>query len=958
MFFLKSNIDISQSRGVMAILIHPDHSVWNARTKRMMVAMFCAAAICFGPVRAGTIRGSVHSRETNEAIVGANVYIPGTGLGAASGPRGEFKIGSIPKGTYSLRVDMVGYKSREVSRVTIEADTSVVSLDIRLEEAPVNIAEVVIRARANRELESTGIRNEFEANNIISVITAQTIERSTDRTAADVLQRVAGLSLIRSNGEGRYVVMRGLEQRYNNTLVDGIRIPSPESKDRFVPMDIFPSGLFEQIEVTKALTPERAGDAIGGSTNLMLREAPENFVFSINALTGGTSRVLGKSFNTFDRSAVAELDPDRLAGSVSDLDPTTLIKPRTNPTSAEFSVNNLRFSSKNAPLDGLYSSIIGGRLFEKRIGVIASGSYQNTYSTQLTDSYSLGSDVNTIDAEGHLLPYASTHSNRNFFINKTRVGASVKMDFIADEDHQLSTTYMFVRQEEAQVRNSLSTQIDGTRGSADLTYGYRSALRTQNISSISLAGSHFTTTALSVRWTLNYTDAVQDRPDEAEYTVLRNFDPYGNIQPFQGLGGITHSWRKNDDRQYLGKTDALWRVTSDGMHTLQVGVILQKLDRANFQNDYKLNPAIIKGSTQPFTSIDSAITVPFGFGSTSGSSVYGYQNYKAYEFMISLYGQYTFVMGPLQILTGLRWEMAKDTFYTMAPKVPGQNSATVKFVDFLPGIHFRYEFAQGHIGRLSFTRSMSRPSYFDLVPASERSDNSSSTGNPSLRPAHSSNLDLKYEYYANTTDLLSLGFYYKRITDPIEDQFSSAGVVFNTSKGNGNPATVYGYEAVVSKKLWNFRISGNYSYVVSKITNAKLVPVLDPYGDPVVPVPVVQQTRPLQSQSPHLANIILSYQDDDWGTGMNVSYNYTGRRLLAVAQIDGYDTYENGVGELDFAAEQQLFANLKLNLKLINLLRSSVVTEVAPGDYIKHPPIIIQQDFNKLRGSIGISYRF
>jgi hypothetical protein len=141
------------------------------------------------------------------------------------------------------------------------------------------------------------------------------------------------------------------------------------------------------------------------------------------------------------------------------------------------------------------------------------------------------------------------------------------MDVIAAEDHVFSTTYMVVRQEEAQVRNSLSTQIDGTRGSADLTYGYRSALRTQDISSISVAGSHFTTAPFSIRWTLNYTDAVQDRPDEAEYTILRNFDPYGNIQPFQGLGGITHSWRKNDDNQYLGKLDATWHLTSDGMHT-------------------------------------------------------------------------------------------------------------------------------------------------------------------------------------------------------------------------------------------------------------------------------------------------------------------------------------------------------------------------------------------------------
>jgi hypothetical protein len=145
--------------------------------------------------------------------------------------------------------------------------------------------------------------------------------------------------------------------------------------------------------------------------------------------------------------------------------------------------------------------------------------------------------------------------------------------------------------------------------------------------------------------------------------------------------------------------------------------------------------------------------------------------------------------------------------------------------------------------------------------------------------------------------------------------------------------------------------------VISRITNTKLVPVIDAYGDPVQPVPAVVQTRPLQSQSPDIVNLSLSYLNPDWGTTMNVSYNYTGRRLIAVAQIDGYDTYQDGVGELDASGEQTLIGNLKFNIKLINLLNSTVVTEVASGDYVKHNPIVIQKEYNKFRGSVGLSFR-
>jgi hypothetical protein len=119
----------------------------------------------------------------------------------------------------------------------------------------------------------------------------------------------------------------------------------------------------------------------------------------------------------------------------------------------------------------------------------------------------------------------------------------------------------------------------------------------------------------------------------------------------------------------------------------------------------------------------------------------------------------------------------------------------------------------------------------------------------------------------------------------------------------------------------------------------------------------VQQVRPLQSQSPQIANVILSYENKDWGVETNLSYNYTGRRLLAVSRLDGYDTYEDSVGEYDFSADKKLLENFNLSIKLINIFNSPAVTEVASGAYVKHAPIIILRDSNKMRASIGIAYK-
>ncbi len=917
----------------------------------LWIAAFLLLELFSYTASAGTIHGSVRGKVKNEPIPGANITIQGTRLGASSDQAGVFIIRHVSVGAYTIHVRILGYTEMESKRITVATDTSSVNIDMLLEESILSMGEMVVQARANRELEISGIQSEYDAKNIINVITAQTIERSTDRTAADVLQRVPGISLIRSNGgEGRYVIVRGLEQRYNNTLVDGMKIPSPESKDRFVPLDIFPSALFERIEVTKALTPDLAGDAIGGTTNIIFRRAPEEFVFSASAARGYSSGLYNKKFTTFDAGTVPELDPDRLHNTVNDNDPVAQLGPRYHTSASDFTVKNLKTTDRTAPLDGMYSIVTGNRFLDSRLGIMAAGSYQNTSNLTSSEYYSLGTNVNS-----NLKPFEATLDQRVTSSRKMRSGATVKADFIIQFDHQLSASFIYLNQTEELVREGLQTTLDGSRGASDLSYSYRTALRTQNVSNYSLSGEHFTSSPVVLRWTANYTDAVQDRPDEADYTLLQNFDQKGNLQPFQGLGQVDHSWRKNTDKQYLGKADISWRLTDDNAHAIQTGGSFQKLQRVNFQNDFKLNPAIVNGRTEAFISLDSVHLVPVGFG---GTPVFGFQNYKAQEALWSVYFQYVLNTGALQILAGVRWEQTRDMYWTQAPVTAGRTQDTVMFVDFLPSIHIRYAFSPEHTLRLSVTRTMSRPSYFELVPATDKQDDRQTNGNPDLLAAHSTNVDVRYEYSPSYADQFSIGVYSKRITDPIENQFNASGVVFTTTKANGNPADVYGLEVAAATHYGDLGVSANYTYVFSRMEQLTLVPTLDAYGDPIIPVPNYTRTRALQAQSPSIVNASISYTNKDWGTGVHVSYNYTGKRLMAVSAIDGWDTYEDGIGEMDCSADQDLLPGFKVSLKLINLLNAVAVTEVPSGDRTTHPDLVVQRDFNKLRGSIGITYHF
>jgi TonB-dependent receptor len=338
--------------------------------------------------------------------------------------------------------------------------------------------------------------------------------------------------------------------------------------------------------------------------------------------------------------------------------------------------------------------------------------------------------------------------------------------------------------------------------------------------------------------------------------------------------------------------------------------------------------------------------------------VYGFQNYEAGEHLLGTYFQYTAVVGRLQMLAGVRWEQVRDTFFTMAPIKAGENRNDVTTVDFLPGIHFRYEITGDFIGRASLTRSLSRPGYFELVPATDRSDNSSTTGNPDLRPAHATNFDVRFEYYPTPEENFSVGYFHKTIIDPIEDQFGSIGVVFVTTKGNGDPAKVDGVELVANHRIGYFGLESNCTIVHSTETTTRIAPRIDAVtGDPVTPVPTVTYARPLMAQSPFVLNLALSYDNEHWGTSANVAYNYTGRRLVAVSNQDGLDTYEDEFGELDFSAEQNLFSGLRMNVKLANLTNAKAVTEIPGGQVVLHDALIIQRDITKLRGSIGFIYR-
>ena len=238
------------------------------------------------------IKGKIKDARTGEEIIGASIVIKeAPAHGAVSGMDGSFKL-STQLGKYTLVCTYIGYKKYEVTVTddTEEVEIPLVSDDILLEG-------ITVTATNPGRTEAGARALERKAMNVVNVMSAKSIELSPDITVANVIQRMSGVTVERnSSGEGQYAILRGMDKRYNYTLVNGVKIPSPDNKNRFVPLDIFPSEMLDRLEVTKSLTANMEGDGIGGAVNLVMKDAPTERQFTASLSTGYNAMYFGRDF--------------------------------------------------------------------------------------------------------------------------------------------------------------------------------------------------------------------------------------------------------------------------------------------------------------------------------------------------------------------------------------------------------------------------------------------------------------------------------------------------------------------------------------------------------------------------------------------------------------------------------------------------------------------------------------
>ena len=251
-------------------------------SKRYCLLIFClllfGTSFSLAQNSTGQIRGVVSDSITGDPLFGANVYLKGTSLGAATDISGKYLITQIPDGSYTLIIRYIGYQQKQIP-INIVSSRSL-EINFSLSAVAITGQEVTVTAQAKGQ--RAAINQQLTSNTIINVVSSERIHQLPDDNAATALSRLPGVSLM----NGDQIVIRGVQAKYNQILLNGIELPSTDMSTRATDLGFISSNLLSGIEVVKALTPDMDANAIGGTVNLRLREAPSGLHF--DALAQGS----------------------------------------------------------------------------------------------------------------------------------------------------------------------------------------------------------------------------------------------------------------------------------------------------------------------------------------------------------------------------------------------------------------------------------------------------------------------------------------------------------------------------------------------------------------------------------------------------------------------------------------------------------------------------------------------
>ena len=907
------------------------------------------ASVNYSAFADGVLEGRVSDQTGGVYFDGAIVRIVSTNEEEVTEGGGRFRFSGLAPGDYDLEVSYVGAETVTEHFTVVDNETT--KAPIKIGEQVELIENIIVVGQFAGAL--SAINQRRSADNVMSIVTSDSMGQFPDENVSEALQRVSGVFIERDQGEGRFVGVRGIDPRLNVASINGLNVPAPENDRRNVALDVIPSDLVESLEVTKSLTPDQDGDAIGGTINI-------------------------KSLTAFDREGMSY----KLQGQ---------------------SYYNVLEEEDGYKFSGTYTNVFA--LAGGELGVAMSAS---------TNERKFG--VDNVESDGGWevddgVRFHEEIESRNYQIIRERDGFALNLDFRPSETSRYYLRSLESRFSDLELRNRIEFKLDKgdvsfdenglTATGTELQRELKDRYEEQEISSLLVGGEHFIGD-----WTIEYSLGVSEASEaepgridsEFEYDKVASAgytgtadtpslfysEDAGDPANFE-LKEIVVEDNSAKDEESAFRIDVTRETTfGDYSGYIKFGGKFRNRDKqsdANLRIFEKFDDAFGEapfldefvgsdegyelGDYGPF--VDTSLQRSFVWGNIGGNAACGLQRYDAaacpfimdedgsrlgsardfdiQEDVGALYLMSRIDIDRLRIVYGLRYEQTKfdaKGFVVRAVDVSGEDDVQVAQVDFdkdygnlLPSINLRFKPRKDLIVRAAYTQSIARPSFGDVSPTAEEIEIEQdgdeivlkvAAGNPGLAPYESQNFDFSVEYYPENLGILSAGLFYKKIDNfifqadvsSVADPAQFAGNIAVTDIEifqplNGETAELRGLEVGWTRHFSDFRapFDGLILMANATFTDSEADLGLDSGGGRSN-----ETLLPLQADA--VANFVIGYEKYGWS--LRLSSAFVSERIAGIDLEDATnDLYEDSHHQIDLTVKYDVSDRLQVFFNAINL---------------------------------------
>ena len=891
-----------------------------------VMAMGLAATTTAAAQGTGRIIGRVVEATQGAPLSGVTITLVGTTRTATSAADGRYALVDLPEGPVSLTARLIGFTPKTVTGLVV-AGGRTLEQNISLSNKVVELQEVTVSAAVESGSVNRALDEQRNAVAVVNSISSEQIAKSPDGDAAAAVQRVSGATV----QDGKYVVVRGLGDRYTTASLNGARIPSPEPEKKVVPLDLFPAALLDGITVSKTFTPDQPGDFAGASINIKTKEFPTRNTFSLSIGSGVNSVSLGGSrtfapnvsgdafaFGARNRALPAGVAAQgNFSNPISQAESNTLINSLRNSWSSRLR-GGLPFGSLGLSLGGT------NKVFGREIGYLGSLTY--SYSQEvLSDQVRSLAQARVAGVATEIDRFTGNTGRSSAALGglvnlSTTIGSGTKITF----NNTYNRTADNEGRSEFGVSENLATPLQIQR----LRYVERQVLSSQ------FGVQHQVGQNAIIDYSGTYSKVSRDEPDRSEIVYSTNPD---GTNP-RWLGGsneaAVRTFAALDERALDAQLNLQYFFGGQGSQTaLKVGGLYRDVARDASNQAYSISLAGNLTPEQQALPPEQLFDGRFSTGSDATlrlSSLAQGGSYDATDKLSAGYAMLSFPLGRrVTVVGGARVENSEVTVNSISSS--GQlNTTSPTYTDLLPSLAVTLRLAENQNLRFAGSRTLSRPEYRELAPLLFREvigfDNV--LGNAQLLRTRISNADVRWEFYPSSAEVFSVSLFYKDFKDPIERVYLGSSGTRIITFVNALGATNYGAELEVRKHLgWlseglrSVTLFSNATFNESKIQ-------IDQTG-----ASVTNAERRLVGQSPYVFNGGLTWTSPSGGFSATALYNVFGARIVAAGEIPLPDVVERPRNVLDLSLRFPLLQGITGRLDARNLLNAPY--QVTQGDVVR-----------------------